>query len=119
MAKRVRISDLREPITVRNPVKTDQGGGSSTTAYPDQASVRGRVAPLSGREIQQGRQVQGHTPYEVTLRWPLPGNTNVTSRTRFVWSSPTGSRTLEAAAPPQWDRRRRFVHVLCTEKEAL
>src|SRR5690606_10476676 len=97
---------------------TDLGGGSSTTAYVDEGTVRAEVEALSGMEAIQARQVVGGVSYRVRTDHPLPTGTTLTSASRLVWRAPGGDRVLECAEPPRLSASRRTLTVLCTEREA-
>ena len=113
----IQAGDFREVLRLQNEVRTDLGGGSSTTAFADQATVRGRVRVLKGREGLQARQTYGQNVYEVTTRAPLPAGAALTSGSRFVWESPTGDRLLEMQEPPRPDPFGRLYTALCAERE--
>ena len=113
----MRRGALTEVLTVQNAVTTDLGGGSSTTAYTSQGTIRAEVEPLKGMEAIQARQVVGSVSYRVRTDYPLPTGTTLTSASRLVWKAPGGDRTLEAAEPPRLSASRRSLTLLCTERE--
>jgi len=108
---------FREVLHLQTETRVDLGGGSSTTAFADQATLRGRVRVLKGREHLQARQTTGAGSYEVTVRAPLPSGASLTSASRFVWESPTGDRLLEMSEPPRPDPYGLVFTMLCAERE--
>lgn len=120
MSRGARISPgmMREVLTVQNGVRTATTGGSGTTVWTAEATkLRGYVRSMKGKEYLEARQAVGATPYEVTVPGPLPSGLTITSKSRFVWASNTGTRTLILTSPlrPSADGSR--FTVLCAETE--
>ena len=114
----LRRGALTEVVTIQNAVTTPLPGGSSTSVYVSQGTVRAEIEALSGIELIQARQAIAGTSYRVRIDHPLPTGTTLGSGSRLVWKAPGGDRTLEAVGPPRLSPTRRTYTLLAKEREA-
>lgn len=108
---------LKERLTIQTETETDLGGGAVTVDSTAVASVRARVRPLKGREYIQARQNVGGTPYEVTIRAPLPAGAVLSSDSRLIWERQGEAVTLHLTSPPALTEEQRYYRFMTVERE--
>lgn len=92
---------LRERVTIQQESLTPDGGGGSTLAWADVATVWASVEPLSGRERMQAQQLESAVDYRVKIRH----RADVTAGMRLVW----GSAIMNIRAVYNEDRKRKYL----------
>jgi SPP1 family predicted phage head-tail adaptor len=60
---------LREQITIRRAVESDNGKGGYTTDWAEVATVAAEVIGINGRESVMDQVLQGVSVYTITIRW--------------------------------------------------
>jgi SPP1 family predicted phage head-tail adaptor len=101
------ISNLRERLTLEEPVRTPDGGGGVSLAWQTVAELWAFVRPISGDERLRHDQLAGRLTHEVWIRY-RPG---VLPAMRFT----QGARIYEIVAVVEAERRRR-LKCLCEER---
>ncbi len=65
----MRIGNLRHRIQIYSPTETRDANGGVIVAWTSLDNVWGSVEPLSGKEIQQGKQTTGIATNKITIRY--------------------------------------------------
>ncbi len=100
---------LREPLELRQSVRTEDAVGGSVLTWSLLAEVWGEVVGAGGGETFGGVQVSAETTHVVTIRH----RTDVTPKMRFTWEG----RTLEIRSMADPDGRRDFLVLQCVEHD--
>lgn len=113
----MRISDLRHVVYVQTPTTSRNARGAETITWADSPMLRAKVRTVSGDERQRAEQVIPQAGHQVTLRWPLPTGTAITTKSRLRWlvSANGASRYLGIAAIGEPDNRRKIIVLTCEE----
>lgn len=64
----MRIAELRENITFKQVVETDDGAGGAFTSIEDVLTTRAQVQPLSATKALEGSQQAYNQAYEIRIR---------------------------------------------------
>lgn len=83
---------LRQRITVRRNLETDNGRGGYTSQWADVATVWAEVIGLDGRESMVDKVLQGISHYQIAVRWR--GDILASDQIRY------GTLDLNIIAPP-------------------
>ena len=65
----MRSGDLRQLVTIRRSVETQNAKGGYDTSWSTVATPRAKVEGLDGRESMLAQALQGVSSYKVTIRW--------------------------------------------------
>lgn len=103
----MRAGKLRHRIKIQQLTGSDDEFGEPLEAYSDWAVVWANVAPLSGREMWQAKQVEATTTHQVEMRY-LAG---VDAKMRILH----GTRVLQIDSVVNVDERNRRMLLQCTE----
>ncbi len=107
--RKPRPGALRHRVILESATKSDDGGGGAFTVWEQVAPLWVAIKPVSGRELLSAGQFSSRLTHEITLRY----RTLVLPEMRFR----KGSRIFEIKAVLDKDERRRWLHVLCEERE--
>jgi SPP1 family predicted phage head-tail adaptor len=101
------LSNLRERLTLEEPVRTPDGGGGAGLAWQAVAELWAFVRPISGDERLAHDQLSGRLTHEVWIRY----RAGVLPAMRFT----QGARIYEIVAVVEAQRRAR-LKCLCEER---
>jgi SPP1 family predicted phage head-tail adaptor len=76
---------LRHYVDLHTVSEVQDGYGEPVQTWAKDSSIHAAIEPLQGRELEHAQQVVAETTHRITVRY----NSNVTVKTRFVWSSRT------------------------------
>lgn len=113
----IRAGDLRQRITIKGVVETDDGHhGFIKTPTTVVSRIPARVRTLTGRELERAQQIDPRATRDVLIR----KRAGVQAGQTVVFHDPdTGDRELEIVAPPQDPEQSREMWVLlCREAAA-
>lgn len=105
--RRARIGDLDQRLSLEAPVDTPDDIGGVTRAWTPVDAIWARVTPLAGGEQFAGEREESQLTHRVLIRW----RPDVTGAMRLR----QGSRIFIIHAALDWDGRRRFLLLQCTE----
>lgn len=111
----MRISDLRHTVFIQTPTTSRNDRGAETISWTDSPRLRAKVATVSGDERQRDEQVMPLAGHQVTMRWPLPTGTTITTKSRLRWAVEGASRYFGIAAIGEPDNRRKLIVLTCEE----
>lgn len=101
------VGKLRDRVQLHSPVRGRKTSGQATIAFALIDTVFASVAPLSGRELYQARQVRLDVAYRVELRY----RADLAADWRIVWAG----KTLEVVAVPPSGGTHGAIVALCAE----
>lgn len=105
---RMRITDLRERLTLEAPVREADGGGGAVVTWAEVAVVWAAVAPRTGGETITADRTSGRVSHEITIRF----RAGVRPEMRFR----DGARMFDILAVFDKDNTRRFLTCLAEER---
>lgn len=105
----MRAGTLRHKVSIQAHAGGRTAHGGTAQDYQEVAAVWGEVVPLSGRELEFGKAVDGRVSHRVTLRFGK--NRDVTPRHRLV----ARGRTFNILSVLNVDERDRTLVCLCEE----
>jgi head-tail adaptor len=111
----VKISQLRHVVYVQTPTVTTSARGAETLTWADSPALRAKVRTISGDERNRNEQVTAVAAHEVTLRWPLPTGTTLTTKSRVKWTQDGVTRYFGVTFVGEPDNLRRVVVLSCEE----
>lgn len=111
----MRISDLRHVVYVQTPTVQRNDRGAENITWTDSPPLRASVRTVGGDERNRDEQVIATALHEVTLRWPLPTGTALTTKSRIKWTQDGVTRYFGVSAVGEPDNRRRMVVLTCEE----
>lgn len=103
--------DMRDVLSFRHPTKTRGATGEevlSSGVATQYAQERGRIEPLRGRELEQGRAVMGEATHRVHAWW--------NSATRHDDVIVTGTRTFQIGWIENVDEMDKEMRLLVKER---
>lgn len=108
-------------VTLQVGTETSDGHDGFTEGWSntDRRRMSARIRALSGRDLETARQVNPLATHEVTVRWWMAYDTDVTGgRSRWIWHDGViGDRTLEIVEPPREVEPRVMLVMLCKESQ--
>lgn len=111
----MKISKLRHIIYIQTPTVSRNSRGAEAISWEDSPALRAEVRTLGGDERQRDEQVIPISGHTVTLRWPLPTGTALTTKSRIKWTQDGVTRYFGVSAVGEPDNRRRMVVLTCEE----
>lgn len=102
------IGDMRETISLRHPVRTEDGRGGHTVNYEEYAEVAAKVRSTSSGDRVFAERVQAEITHVITIRW----RDDVRAEDVVVWR---GITMVVTGPPREEDVMRRFLRLECTE----
>ena len=111
----MKISKLRHIIYIQTPTVSRNTRGAESITWADSPALRAEVRTLGGDERQRDEQVIPISGHQVTLRWPLPTGTAITTKSRLRWLINGASRYFAVVAIGEPDNLRRRIEVACQE----
>lgn len=111
----MRISDLRHVVYVQTPTTSRNARGAESISWVDSPPLRAKVRTVGGDEQQRDEQVIPLAGHQVTLRWPLPTGTAITTKSRLRWAVEGASRYFGITAIGEPDNRRKMIVLTCEE----
>jgi len=69
MADLASVGKMRHRLKIKEPIRTDDGGGSGKVEFREVASVFGNIMPKSGSETFFGMQLEQRITHIITLRY--------------------------------------------------
>ncbi|MBT9134895.1 MAG: hypothetical protein DDT38_01637 [Firmicutes bacterium] len=109
MSTVVRTGDFRRRVTVERYEETIDSAGAVRQAYVPHVTVWAQVKDLSGSMLTHSQQVNPEVRVQVTIRY----RSDIVPLMRIT----VGARQLYTAAVLDPDGRRRYLEILCTERD--
>lgn len=106
----VTIGQLRQRVTIQKLTRTPDGKGGFTEAYGVRAVVNAAVEPLTFKELTKGAGQSSDLQSGVTIRY----RSDIAITDRILW----GSRALQIQSYQDPTGARRFLRLVCWEKQA-
>lgn len=106
----VAIGDLRHPLVLEAPERTDTAGGDADTTWREVATVMAAITPKLGREFERSDAMTGDITLEITIRY----RAGITPGHRFR----DGTRIFDITSVIDVDARRRWLRCACKEHQA-
>lgn len=105
----LRAGSLRRRVILQTVANTTDGGGGSTQAWADTATLWAAITPLQGAERFAAQQVSAALTSEVEIRW----RAGVVAQQRFAY----GARYFYIIQPPiDPDTKNERLVCLCEER---
>ncbi len=111
----MKVADLRHVLHIQNPTATQNDRGAVIPGWTTSPQLRGKVRTVSGDERNSNEQIIPVAAHEVTIRWPLPTGTTLTTKSRVRWTVESTYRFFGVTAIGEPDNRRRMVALTCQE----
>lgn len=103
------IGALRHRLTLERLVRTADGAGGFAESWAVEATVWGRLRPLSGGEATESGRLVGRHAYEITIRYL--GGIDPSMRFRM------GGRIFEIESIENAGERGRWLRAVCAERD--
>lgn len=111
----MKVAELRHVVYLQTPTATTSARGAETVTWADSPRLRAKVRTVSGDERNRDEQLIAVAAHEVTLRWPLPTGTTVTTKSRVKWTQDGVTRYFGVTFVGEPDNRRRLIVLTCQE----
>lgn len=111
----MKVAELRHVIYIQNPTTTQTARGAESIAWSTSAALRASVRTVSGDERNRSELVVPVAGHQVTLRWPLPSGTALTTKSRIKWTQDGVTRYFGVTAIGEPDNHRRKIVLTCEE----
>ncbi len=105
----MRTGALRHRVILESATTTSDGGGGSLIVWEQVAPLWAAIKPLTGRELLSAGQFSSTLTHQITLRY-IP---QVLPEMRFR----KGNRIFQIKAVLDVEEKRRWLRVLCEERE--
>lgn len=102
------IGDLREQVTLQEPVRTGDGAGGASVAWTTVATVWAAIETVSGASGLRAERLRAEATHRITIRH----RTDLDETHRLLW----GTRILRIEAMADPDGRRRWLTLTCEEE---
>lgn len=103
----MRAGKLRHRVELKSVSRSKAADGQSTETFTTYATVWADIKPMRGAEAIEAQQQSGQDWFKITVRY----NTSVNIKDRIVF----GSRTFEVNYAPDFEERKIFQELTCTE----
>lgn len=103
------IGELRHRLTLERLVQTADGAGGFSESWAVEATLWGRLRPLSGSEAFGAGRLSGRHGYEITVRY----RAGVDPSMRFRM----GTRVFEIVSLENAGERSRWLRAICEERD--
>lgn len=104
----MKIGQLRHRVTIQQKTETaDAYGGAGSIAWSDYITVWAAVAPLSGREFLEGRNLENEINYRIRIRY----RSGLDPSMRVSWDS----RIFDIEAVLNRFEENREIWLMCRE----
>jgi head-tail adaptor len=111
----MKVAELRHVVYIQTATVTTSARGAESVTWADSPRLRAKVQTVSGDERNRNEQVTAVATHEVTLRWPLPAGTTMTTKSRVKWTQDGITRYFGVTFVGEPDNRRRVVVLACQE----
>jgi len=111
----MKIADLRHVVNIQTATVATSARGAETVTWSDSPTVRAKVRTTGGDERNRNEMVTPVAGHEVTLRWPLPTGTTLTTKSRVKWTQDGVTRYFGVTFVGEPDNLRRVVVLSCEE----
>lgn len=103
------IGELRHRLTLERLVQSADGAGGFSEGWAVEATLWGRLRPLSGSEAVHADRLSGRHAHEITIRY----RSGVDPSMRFRM----GARIFEIVSIENLGERGRWLRALCEERD--
>jgi len=103
----VNIGQLRHRLIVQAETQSQGATGEVTSTYATASTVWGSISPITGRELEQAKQISEEITYKAIIRY----YSGLTTEYRISHDS----RTFEIASIQNFDERDIFQTLLLKE----
>ena len=103
----MQIGKRRHRITLQARVKTQNTTGEKVPAYADYRTIWAKIETLTGRELENAKQVTSEVTHKVNIRYN--SNVTVTNRVKFR------DRVFDINAALDPDERKKQLDLYCKE----
>ena len=101
------IGTLRHRLAIQAETQTQGATGEVTSTYATATTVWGSISPLSGRELEQAKQISEEITYKAIIRY----YSSLTSEYRISHDS----RTFEIVNILNWEERDKYQTLMLKE----
>lgn len=109
-AKKKRTGEFKHRLTFQNWDESGGDGmGGSEGAWADEATLWGRVRPISGRELIKLDAVNSNISHVIKIRYSAH---DITGKTRIKW----GTRTFNIQYVMNEDEESAYMEIAATEE---
>lgn len=105
----IQIGKMRHRFTLQQEIRSDDGGGGSTSSWQDVAEIWGALSGAGGSEGMMADRISGSAKHRITIRW----RSGVLPAMRFL----LGAQHFHILAVLDMDGRRRFLRCECEERD--